>query len=146
MQIIIDGDSCPVKENIKKLAIKYSLQVHIFMDSSHVYSDDYFDVHIVSKGKDAADMAIINFMNKGDLIVTGDYGVATMALLKTDYVINPNGFRYTDKNIDELLFKRHITHKARQSKKQMAKIKKRTEEDNLRFEKALECILVNLLN
>lgn len=146
MKIVVDGDACPAKELIKELAKRYNTEVHIFVDSSHYFKDDFFQIHVVSKGKDAVDIALVNFMDKGDLIITQDYGLAAMALTKTDFAINPLGFKYTLKNIDELLFKRHIAHKARRSGKGYTKNKKRTPENNEQFYKVIEVILQGASN
>lgn len=141
MTIIVDGDACPAKDIIKTLAKKYNVEVHIFVDSSHYFEDDFFKIHVVSKGKDAVDIALVNFMERNDLIITQDYGLASMALAKTEYAVNPLGFRYTTKNIDELLFKRHISQKARRSGKGSTKNKKRTTENNEQFYHVIESIL-----
>ncbi len=143
MKIVVDGDACPAKEIIRSLALQFQVEVHIFVDSSHFFVDDFFIIHVVSKGKDAVDIALINFMDKGDLIITQDYGVATMALTRTTHVVNPLGFLYTANNIDELLFKRHITQRARRSGYASSKIKKRSSENDLNFHKVLHTILSN---
>lgn len=137
MQIVVDGDACPAKEIIKKIAQKYNIDVHVFVDSSHYFTDDFFKIHVVAKGKDAVDMAIINFMEKDDLVITQDYGLATMVLTKSKKIVNPHGFLYTTKNIDELLFKRHIGQKARRSGHSSAKNKKRTTENDIHFQNIL---------
>lgn len=141
MKIIVDGDACPSKDIIKELAKIYKIEVHVFVDSSHYFEDDYFHIHLVSKGKDAVDIALINFMEKGDLIITQDYGLAAMAICKTNFVVNPIGFRYTNKNIDELLFKRHISSKARRSGKASTKVKKRTKENDESFYNILKKLI-----
>lgn len=141
MNIIIDGDACPAKDLIKALAIKYNVKVHVFVDSSHYFQDDYFNIHIVSKGKDSVDIALVNYMAHNDLVITQDYGLASMVLTKTEYVVNPLGFRYTLKNIDELLFKRHISQKARRAGKGTSKNKKRTAENDEKLCQIIESIL-----
>jgi len=141
MKIIVDGDACPAKEIIKTLAKKYNVQVHIFVDSSHYFQDDFFIIHVVSKGKDAVDIALVNFMGQNDLVITQDYGLASMVLTKTEYVVNPLGFRYTAKNIDELLFKRHLSQKARRAGKGTSKNKKRSVENDEQFFNVINTIL-----
>ncbi|MBC7959252.1 MAG: DUF188 domain-containing protein [Vallitaleaceae bacterium] len=141
MKIVIDGDACPAKEIIREIAINFGVEVHIFVDSSHFFTDDFFQIHVVSKGKDAVDMALYNFMEKGDLVITQDYGLATMALTRSDAVINPLGFLYSSKNIDELLFKRHIGQKARRSGHKGSKIKKRTPENDQSLARLITSLL-----
>lgn len=43
-------------------------------------------------------------MQKGDIVVTQDYGVAAMALGKGAYAIHQSGKWFTNDNIDEMLF------------------------------------------
>ncbi len=54
-------------------------------------------------GKDAVDLALINACQRVDVVVTQDYGVATLALGNGAYAIHQSGRWYTDENIDGLL-------------------------------------------
>lgn len=137
MRILIDGDACPSKHIVKELAKKYHLEVHIFVDTSHYLNDDEMEIHIVSKGMDAVDMAILSFVQPDDLVITQDYGLASLVLTRSKLVVNPLGFIYSDQNIDELLFKRHISKKSRQSGHHTSKIKKRTSENDEAFQEVL---------
>lgn len=106
----------------------------ILIDSSHIYQNDYCNIIIIGKGKDAVDFALINRTSKGDIIITADYGVATMALSKSAYAIHPNGFIYNNDNMDKLLMERHLSAKARRAKKRYSRIKKRSAEQDIKFE------------
>ncbi len=142
MKILVDADGCPVKNIVIKVAKNFSIPVIMVTDTSHVIEDDYSEVIIVGKGKDAVDHALINRLYEGDIVVTQDYGVATMALSKKAYAINQNGFLYTNDNIDRLLFQRYLGQKIRQSGGRTKNAKKRKKEDNKRFEKNL----IDLIN
>lgn len=142
MRILVDADACPVKEIIVKIAKQYEIEVHMFFDNSHIYKDGYSHVYILDKGADSVDYALINKSQKGDIIVTQDYGVATMALSKNAYPINQNGLIYSDDNIMSLLTQRAANQKLRKHKK-MKGPKKRTKEMDIEFEKSLQ-ILINL--
>lgn len=126
MTLIIDGDACPAKDKIKSVAKKHQVPVTVYVDSSHVFQDDYFNIIIISQGKDAVDMAIANAITKEDLLITQDYGLASITLLKSKHVINPLGYAYTLDNIDSLLMQRHIGQKNRRAGKRGTKHKKRT--------------------
>jgi len=141
MRIVIDGDACPSKEAIKNIAKKYHISVDVYVDSSHVFSDDYFEIHIISQGKDAVDMAIANSITKTDLLVTQDYGLASITMLKCLAVVNPVGYQYTLDNIDQLLFQRHINQKKRRAGKRGTYIKKRTTDDEIKLINLLETII-----
>lgn len=137
MKILVDADACPVKSIIENVAKDFNIEVTMFIDTSHILESDYSKIIQVGQGQDAADIAIINNTKKGDIVVTGDYGVASLALAKDAYVISFNGMYYTHDNIDRLLFERHIGKQQRKSGKRNSRIKKRTKSLDRNFKKAL---------
>lgn len=104
---------------------------------------DYSTVKVIGAGADAVDFALINLCSRGDVVVTQDYGVAAMALGKGAYGIHQSGRWYTNENIDQLLMERHMAKKARRasSRNHLKGPKKRTEEDDQRFEKSFRELL-----
>ena len=136
MRILVDADACPVKHIIESVAKEYQIPVTMIIDTSHVLNSDYSEIITVSKGADSADFAIVTRTNRGDLVVTQDYGVAAMVLGKGAYAIHQNGMIFTNDNIDQLLMSRHLTKKAIRSKKKnhVKGPRKRTPEDDLHFE------------
>lgn len=146
MKILVDADSCPVKDIIVKTAKKYNLEVIMFFDTSHIYEDDYSKVLTVDKGRDSADFALINFLKKGDIVVTGDYGVASLALTKIASALNQNGLIYTNMNIDTLLYNRYIGSKIRSAGGKTKGPKKRNSKDDKSFEESLMKLIENYFN
>ncbi len=108
MRILVDADACPDKNIIIELANKYHIELHFFTDINHDLSGYDAKVHIVDQGRDSVDFAIIGAMKQGDLIVTADYGVASLALGRNGLVINPSGKQLHHDNIDQLMFERHL--------------------------------------
>ena len=49
---------------------------------------DYSEIKVVGAGADAADLALVNSLKKGDIVVTQDYGVAALALAKGAYAMH----------------------------------------------------------
>ena len=141
MRIMVDADACPVKKEILKLAKEYNIEVMMFFDNAHVYDDGYSKVYILDKGADSVDYFLINKTLVGDIVVTQDYGVATMALSKKAYPINQNGLIFTDDNILGLLNQRAFNQKIRRHKN-MKGPKKRTPQDSTKFSLNLR----NLIN
>ena len=95
---------------------------------------------MISKGVDAVDFAILKNLQNGDIVITQDYGLASLVLSRNSYAINQNGMVYTDENIEELLFSRYISKKMRNSG---ARLKGPKKEINLKiqvFEQNLEKI------
>lgn len=145
MRIIVDADACPVKEIIVRLARKFELPVLMVADTSHEINDGYSEVMTISQGRDAVDIALINASRKGDVVVTQDYGVASMALGKGAYAIHQNGFVFDDSNMDKLLFERHLGQKIRRSGGKTKGPRKRTKEDDNNFEAAIHSLLLRIL-
>ncbi len=143
MQILVDADACPVKDIIVRNAKKYKVPVTMIIDTSHELFDGYSTVITVDKARDSVDIKLINLLNRGDIVVTQDYGVAAMGLGKGAKVLNQNGLIYTDENIDRLLFERHLGQKVRRAGGRTRPMKKRTGENNEAFEKALVRLLVS---
>lgn len=141
MRILIDADGCPVVDICLCAAKEKALECHIFCDTSHEFSKDGARVHIVPKGADSADFCLVNFIVKEDVVITQDYGLASMALSRGAYVINQDGLEYTEYNIDALLLARHTAKKIRNAGGRLKGSSKRTKEQDARFyEKLFEII------
>ena len=141
MQIIIDGDACPSISLIEECAKKYNIPVLIITDTSHDIISNYSNVMIVDKGSQSVDIKLINSVNIDDIVISQDYGVATLALAKHSYCISPKGLIFTNDNIDMLLLNRHINQKMRSSGKKVKGPKKRTCKDDKRLIESLEQII-----
>lgn len=92
---------------------------------------------MVDNVSQAVDMAIINKAKKGDIVVTGDFGLASMALARKAYAISFNGMIFNEDNIDRLLFERHLSGVVRRSGGRVKGPAKRKGSDDKNFEKSL---------
>ena len=106
MKIIIDADACPVVDIAVKTAKERNLECIIVCDNTHSIQKDGALTVIVDKGADSADCRIANLTEKGDVVITQDYGLAALALGKGSKALNQNGLIYSDSNIENLLFTR----------------------------------------
>ncbi len=147
MKILIDADACPVVSIVEHMAEKYGIPVILLCDTNHVLQSEYSEVKVIGAGADAVDFALVGMCQKGDLVVTQDYGVAAMILGKGAYGIHQSGKWYTDENIDRMLMERHISKKIRRSKSKyhLKGPAKRTAEDDVRFEESLERLILKIL-
>lgn len=120
------------------------IPVTLLCDTNHILNSTYSDIKIIGAGADAVDFALINLCHRGDVVVTQDYGVAAMALGKGAYAIHQSGKLYENDNIDRMLMERHIAKKARRasSKNHMKGPRKRTSEDDERFEAAFRRLIM----
>ena len=144
IHIYVDADACPVVGIVEKIAEKHNVPVTLLCDTHHVLYSDYSEVIVVGAGADAVDYKIISICNKGDIVVTQDYGVAAMALGKGAYAIHQSGKWYTNDNIDQMLMERHLNKKARRGfhKNHIKGPKKRTEEDDKCFAQSFEKLVL----
>ena len=147
MKIFVDADACPVVHIVENIAKKHRVPVTLLCDTNHVLSSEYGEVIIVGAGADAVDFKLISLCHQGDIVVTQDYGVATMALGKGAYAIHQSGKWYTNDNIDQMLMERHLNKKARRGshKNHMKGPKKRTAEDDERFAQSFEKLVLMAL-
>ena len=140
MMIYIDADACPVTRIAEEIARRHEIPVTLLCDTNHVLTSDYSTMKVIGAGADAADFALINLCQRGDIVITQDYGVA--ALGKGARAIHQSGKWFTDDNIDGLLMDRHLAKKARRSGKHHLKgPAKRTEEDDKRFAESFERLI-----
>ena len=143
MKILVDADACPVVTIVEEIAEKYGIPVILLCDTNHVLRSEYSEIKIIGAGADAVDFALVGICEKGDLVVTQDYGVAAMILGKGAYGIHQSGKWYTNENIDQMLIERHLSKKARRakSKHHIKGPAKRTAEDDRRFRESLEQLI-----
>jgi uncharacterized protein YaiI (UPF0178 family) len=116
----------------------------MFFDTSHVYEDGYSQVFIVDKGADSVDFALMNKIKKGDIVISQDYGVASMALGKKAYSMNQNGLEYTPENIDSLLHSRYVNKKIMNAGGRIRGPKKRDKELNDKFKRNFEVLVLKV--
>ncbi|GGA77886.1 YaiI/YqxD family protein [Ornithinibacillus halotolerans] len=141
MKIYVDADASPVKEVVIAVAKKYDIPVVLVKSISHFSHDKEVsgvETIYVDTGADAADYRIMQLARRSDLIITQDYGLASLGLGKGCLVLHHKGFAYTNKNIDQLLQTRHLSAKARRSGQKTKGPKPYTDEDRNKFKLLLE--------
>ncbi|MFB7141445.1 YaiI/YqxD family protein [Gottfriedia sp. NPDC056225] len=144
MKILIDADGCPVVSETIKIAAEFNVNVLLLCDTAHIMQREGAETIVISQGADAVDFALVNRVSKGDVIITQDYGLAAMVLSKQAYVLNQNGFQYTNENIDSLLHTRYVSKKIRNAGGRVKGPKKRQKEDNANFENGLRSLLTSI--
>lgn len=142
MKIFIDADGCHVTDIAVKIAIKYCVECTIICNTAHSIYRDGAETITVSKGADSVDFRLVNLISEGDIAVTQDYGLAAMCLSKKAIVLNQDGKRYTEYNIQGLLEFRAISAKIRRSGGRTKGLPKRTEQQNRDFENALIAVII----
>ncbi|WP_339230154.1 YaiI/YqxD family protein [Oceanobacillus sp. FSL K6-2867] len=136
MKIYVDADACPVKDVIMKEAGIFKIPVILVTSLSHFSRAENptgVETIYVDSGADAADYRIMKLAERGDFIVTQDYGLASLGLAKGCIVLHHKGFVYTNDNIDQLLQTRYLSAMARKSGQRTKGPKAFTHEDREMF-------------
>ena len=142
MTVFIDADGCPVVDITLRLAKQANVDCIIICDTSHMFDKPGVRTITVPRGDDSVDFTLVNMIQKGDIIVTQDYGLAAMCLARGTHPINQDGLIYDDSNIDRLLMQRHTAKKIRKAGGRVKGPAKRVAEQD----KVFEAKLSNLLN
>ena len=141
MNVLIDADACPVVKIAVTLCQKHHIPCILLCDTAHRIDHDGATTLTFDKGSDSVDFALANRVCSGDLVVTQDYGLASMCLARGARVLHQDGWEYTEWNIDALLLQRHESRKFRASGGRTKGPKKRTAVQDNAFSAALEAIL-----
>lgn len=137
MIIYVDGDSCPVIPIIKDICNSRDLKYMVISDYNHDLKVPEENRFIVDCEQDEADLYIANRIESDDFLITNDMGLASIVLGKKVTVLNFNGDSINLKNIDVLLFQRHVASRERKNNIYKSKFKKRKKEDDENFRVSL---------
>lgn len=140
MKVLIDADACPVVDIAVKLCAQFHIPCTLLCDTAHACYRDGADTLIFDKGADSVDFALVNRVNAGDIVITQDYGLASMCLGKRARVLHQDGWEYTLDNISGLMEQRHVAKKHRMAGGRIKGPSKRTKQQDLAFHAALQQI------
>lgn len=141
MRVLIDADACPVVDITLQLCRAHQVSCILLCDTAHELNRDGATTLVFDKGADSVDFAIANRVCAGDIVITQDYGLASMCLAKRARVLHQDGWEYTQWNISGLLEQRHAARKFRASGGRTKGPSKRTAAQNEAFSHALQQIL-----
>jgi uncharacterized protein YaiI (UPF0178 family) len=141
-KIIVDADACPVKDQIVLAAAPFQVEVWMVASFDHYLAPrEGVVIKQVDRSDQSVDLYIANMIKANDILVTQDFGLATIGLAKRAYVLSNRGQRYTDETIDFLLERRHEQAKMRRGGKHSKGPKPITAEDRNKFQHTLTKVL-----
>ena len=141
INVLIDADGCPVTDIAIALCRDFNIPCILLCDTAHEFHRPGSQTLVFDKGADSVDYALVNRVQNGDLVITQDYGLASMCLSQQCRVLHQDGWEYTHDNIDALLLVRHESRKHRAAGGRFKGPKKRTPEQDQSFFHALKTIL-----
>ncbi len=118
MDIYVDADSCPVKEETYRVAIRYDLGVVLVAASwLRVLDHPRIRLQVVKEtGElDVADDWIVEHVQPGDILVSDDILLAQRCLEKGAYSLTPRGREFTAASIGEAVATRELMADLRES-------------------------------
>ncbi|MBS4535289.1 DUF188 domain-containing protein [Clostridium sp. D2Q-14] len=147
MKILVDSDACPVKNIINNISNKYNIETFYITSVSHYSISSNIDQSkfiYVDNTNQSADIEILNRAVKKDIVITDDYGLASLVLSKGCYCVSSKGYIYNKNNINNLLTQRYISMKERKLNNRVkGGPKKRRSKDDEKFTKNLIKMLNN---
>jgi uncharacterized protein YaiI (UPF0178 family) len=109
LNIFVDGDGCPVKQEVYRVAKRYGLKVTLVSNSRmRTPHEDWLEVVVVEGQFDAADDWIVEHVNEDDIVITGDIPLASRCLEKAARAISPGGRVFSKENIGDALASREL--------------------------------------
>ena len=110
IQIYVDADACPVKEEVYRVAKRHGLNVHVVANKRMILPrDPLFRCVVVSGHFDAADDWIVEQAGETDITITSDIPLAARCLKKGARVLDPKGRPFTEDSIGDALASREIS-------------------------------------
>lgn len=115
MPIYIDADACPVKDEVYRVARRYTIKVYVVANAlMRVPAEDLIELVVVKGGLDVADDWIAERIGRGDIAVTSDIPLAERCLIREARVISPKGSEFTEDAIGHALASRALLDMLRQ--------------------------------
>jgi len=116
VEIYIDADACPVKDETIRVAARHGLKTYMVCDGGiRPSTNPMVELVIVSQGADAADDWIAEHVQCGDICVTNDIPLAARCLERDALAIKPNGERFTENAIGMALATRELMQGLRET-------------------------------
>ena len=116
VEIYVDADACPVKDEVLRVAARHKLKVHIVSNQWMRGQDDpLINRVLVPNEPDAADDWIAEHIGANDIVITADIPLASRSLEKGAEALNHNGKPFTEDGIGMALAMRDLMAELRES-------------------------------
>jgi uncharacterized protein len=114
LDIFVDADACPVKEEIYRVAERYGLRVILVANSlMRTPTEDWIELVLVNSQFDSADNYIVDHLEADDIVISGDIPLAARCLGRGALVLRPTGRPFTEENIGDALATRDLLSQLR---------------------------------
>ena len=143
LDIYVDADACPVKQEVFRVAKRYGLNVILVSNSwMRVPASSWLELVVVDKGADVADDWIVEHADSDDIVISGDIPLASRCLKKGAMVLGNTGRPFTQDNIGDVLSLRNLLTDLREQGMITSGPKPFAKKDRSRFLQALDEMIV----
>ncbi len=109
LEIYIDADGCPVKQEVYRVAARHRLRVSIVANAwMQTPADPSIRLMLVPGQFDSVDDWIVEHVAENDIVVSGDIPLASRCMKKGARVLDPRGRIFTEDSILEALATRDL--------------------------------------
>jgi hypothetical protein len=141
-EIFIDGDACPVKDEVYAVAARIGLAVVVVANQRiNVPRDLGVEMIVVEDGPDAADDWIAEEIRANDVVITADIPLAARCLEVGAFALGTNGREFTQESIGGALATREIKASIREAGVMTGGPAPMTPRDRSRFSNVLDQIV-----
>jgi len=145
MQILVDADACPVKQETIDIAKQFNISVCLVASyNHHLPIIEGVKTVQVDFSSQAADLYIANLVKQSDIVLTHDFGLACLALAKEAHVLSFRGEQYSTDTIQYLLERRAEAAKLRRQGSKTKGPKAFSMQDRKNFQQSLTNLLTQL--
>jgi uncharacterized protein YaiI (UPF0178 family) len=114
IEIFVDADACPVKDEVYKVAGRHGLKTHVVANSfMRVPRDALIELVLVGAGLDVADDWIAERAGKNSVVVTNDIPLASRCVKAGAQVMSATGKPFTEASIGMALATRNLMDQLR---------------------------------
>ena len=141
-EIFVDGDACPVKDEVYAVAARIGLAVVVVANQRiNVPQDLGVEMIVVEEGPDAADDWIAEEIRANDVVITADIPLAARCLEVGAFALGTNGREFTQDSIGGALATREIKASIREAGIMTGGPAPITQRDRSRFSNELDRIV-----
>ena len=145
LNIFVDADACPVKQEVYRVAGRYCLEVILVANTRMRIPDERrIALEVVGNGFDAADDWIAEHVQPHDIVVSADIPLADRCLKKGARVLSPVGKLFTEDNIGQTLAMRDLLSELRSAGEITGGPPPLTKRDRSRFLQRLDEVIQSI--
>jgi uncharacterized protein YaiI (UPF0178 family) len=145
LSIFVDGDACPVKDEVYRVAGRMGVPVTVVANSGlRIPNDPLISRVIVDDKADAADDYIAERAHAKMIVITADIPLAERCIKAGATVIAPNGKPFTEASIGSAMAMRSLMQDLRAGGEQIGGPRPFEKKDRSQFLQALDAAVVRL--